>query len=362
MVASILLSTSSKHMDQALAPLCGKPLLEVMFMDGQICSDIFEAIRSMEPSSPILSLKDKEGRGILQRHLSYDMMTGPDKKIVMIPRTGFNVQFYRGQRDKDWICEPNIYRNATEESLLIDRLKTIDFTIVAEEFPPVYYARNMDVQVDMLALAQHYEMKTDMLDLTSDISVAAFFAVTKFDERIGCYTPVSDGIGCICSFFNMLGMESEDLGFRIIGLQPFSRPGQQCAFGLKLPQGTTMESLKRGRKVYFRHNRRYNQQILNIFGKEKNNALFPEELIANAAKKIRDSTYVTQRAVEQYCVEYGTIKDDLIKKLQDLRISIQDKPIFRLTKRENDALRKQFKRNPFGSIEIPIYQRLMYMP
>lgn len=337
-------------------------MLEVKFMDESICSDIFEAIRLIEPSSPVLSLKDEEGRGVLQRHLSYDMMSGLDGKTVMIPRTGLNVQFYRGQRDKDWICEPIIYRNATEESLLIDRLKMIDFTIVAEEFPPVYYARDMNVQVDMLALAQHYEMKTNMLDLTSDISVAAFFAATKFDEKAGCYIPVSDGIGCICTFFSFLGMESEDLGFRIIGLQPFHRPGQQCAFGLKLPKGTNMESLNRGRKIYFRHNRRYNQQILNIFGKEKNNVLFPEELIADVAKRIRDSTSVTERAVEQYCIEYGATKGELITKLQDLRISVHDKPVFRLTKRENDALRKQFKRNPFGNIEIPIYQRLTYRP
>ncbi len=327
-----------------------------------IHADIFEAIRAIEPSSPVLNLKDKNGQGLLRRHLAYDMMTGPNGKTVMIPRTGMNMILYRGQRNKDWICDPVIYRNATEQSLLIDRLKVIDFSLIAEQFPPVYYARQWNVDVDMLALAQHYEIKTDMLDLTSDISVAAFFAVTKYNDLKGRYEPMHSGVGSISTFFSLMGMETDDLDFRIVGLQPFARPGQQCAFGIRLPQGATLESLNRGNKIYFQHNPKYNQQIMDIFGAEKNNTLFPKERIADAAKIVRDSTVVTERAIDLYCAAHGVEKTDIKNKLKDCHIDISPKPIFRLTKKENEALRRQFRSNPFGNVEIPIFQRLMYTP
>lgn len=46
-------------------------------------------------------------------------------------------------------------------------------------------------------MAQHYEMRTDLLDLTSDIMVAAFFATNKYESKDETYRPIKEGIGCL---------------------------------------------------------------------------------------------------------------------------------------------------------------------
>lgn len=82
-----------------------------------------------------------------------------------------------------------------------------------------------------------------MLNLTSDIAIAAFFATTRCEN--GAFYPQKDGIGLISYFCTLMGMELELL-FHIVGLQPFQRPGKQCAFGVKLDKGKDLNSLDRG--------------------------------------------------------------------------------------------------------------------
>lgn len=317
----------------------------------KVYDDIFEAIRQLSPSCELLFLKDNNEQGNLQRNVTFDAIVMPNNKITFFPRTGLNIVFYRGEREEYPNCYPTLYRTDDEFNIMLGRLKTIDFMLIAKEFPPVYYAEKMGVNVDMLAIAQHYELPTDMLDLTSDIAVAAFFATTYYDEKRGIRVPMSSGIGRLKTHFFMpdndflLNGSSE---FRHIGLQPFKRPGQQCAFGIQIKNGQSFENIQQGCSIRFLHNEKQNRKILNLFGKEKYNSLFPREVIADVADKIKNANCVTKAAIKKYCTQYGVDEQQIIKKLQEHQIMILDKPIYRLTKKQNERMKIEFRNKPFG--------------
>ena len=86
-------------------------------------------------------------------------------------------RFYRGENDDfdaKYPCVPQLYRTKNikdltdqtrSEFLLIDRLKITEFELIAREFPQVKNAIKDYCNVDFSALAQHYGLKTDLLDL-----------------------------------------------------------------------------------------------------------------------------------------------------------------------------------------------------
>lgn len=329
----------------------------------KIYEDIFEAIRAISPNHPILNLKDRSNKGMLQRNLTYEALTMPNHKTFIMPQTGINIMFYRGERKIYPHCYPSLYRSSDKFEMILNQLRTIDFMLLAKEFPPVYYAEKMGVDVDMLALAQHYELATDMLDLTSDLTVAAFFATTYRDDVSKRYVAMSSGEGRICSYCFIPDNNFFETGisaFRFVGLQPFERPGRQCAFGIQLEEGQSFEDVQNGFTIRFRHQKQQNQKILDIFGEGQYNTLFPKELIADVAGKVKTSNYVTSTAIQQYCTQYGTEEHQISQMLQDHEITISKMPLFRLTRRQNEQMRKEFRNNPFGGVKI--YHRLMYIP
>ena len=91
--------------------------------------DIFEAIRAIDPHSPVLYLKDRAGRGTLLRRLSFEAIRTAGGDLVLMPRTGMNVMFYRGQTDAGRREIPTIYRNSTAEAVIADRVNLKDFAL-----------------------------------------------------------------------------------------------------------------------------------------------------------------------------------------------------------------------------------------
>jgi hypothetical protein len=66
-------------------------------------------------------------------------------------------------------------------------LKIIDFSFIIKNYPGVEYAEKDGMDIHYDTLAQYYELKTNILDLTSDIAVAAFFATNSYNKETNCY-------------------------------------------------------------------------------------------------------------------------------------------------------------------------------
>lgn len=122
-----------------------------------------------------------------------------DGSIVLTPgnQTAF---IYRGQPREYPSCVPSIYRdNSNWVNLFEARLKQCEFETVIKRHPAVRDIWQEGVHISYTGLAQHYRFKTDFLDVTSDIIVAAFFAVCRWSDSEARYLPIgeSDKLGVL---------------------------------------------------------------------------------------------------------------------------------------------------------------------
>ena len=79
-----------------------------------------------------------------------------------------------------------LYREEDKQTapyLFLERLREVEFTELIKNILSSKDFRPAPFTVDFIGLAQHYGLKTDVLDLTNDLDVALFFAM--------CHTTVS---------------------------------------------------------------------------------------------------------------------------------------------------------------------------
>lgn len=335
-----------------------------------IYDNIFEAIANLEPSNVAINLKTSDSSHIV-RNLKYNIIPMPDGTTVAFPSSPILFTYYRGENDDydlKYPCVPSIYRIKNEneridgqrnlELVLIDKLKLIDFELITEHFPQVYYAKKDFCNVNFEALAQHYELNTTLLDLTSDLLVAAFFA-THYND----FTIKTDGIGCIRRY---ISFPYDDPKFKIIGLQPFQRPGQQCALGLTLDASENFSLIST--KTLFKQNDKYNKKIHDIFYINGKNTLFPDEEISEIAKLIKKENCISSMAISKYCSDNNSAFVDIERILAKHDIVVTNSLIYSLNRNQRRKLERFYKEKPYGNISmnnasnINLFSRPMYIP
>lgn len=89
-----------------------------------------------------------------------------------------NNVFFRGHANQTYVLEPGIYRKVKDGKTLVQFEDQI-FREVVSKSPQEFVGKTT---LESLALMQHYESPTRVLDLTENSLVALFFAVNKGDE------------------------------------------------------------------------------------------------------------------------------------------------------------------------------------
>ena len=341
-----------------------------LMSDKIIYEDIFEAIRMLEAGSPVINLKDKEF-GYLQRNLHFNIMEMPDGTIGAFPPNMF-IRYFRGENndyDELYPCVPSIFRikkpeeigedgHRKQDLIHIDELKLVEFELILEQFPQVNFAIQDYCKVDFRALAQHYDLNTNLLDVTSDIATAAFFATHYYDSEKNEFRIKENGIGCL-RVYSSIGIEyNEEQPFRMIGLQPFQRPGLQCAFAVKMNKGENFANFSH--KVLFRQDVRWNQKLHDTFYPNGKNILFPNEEIADVARIVKESMEISKQAIEKYCGINEKSQDRVIQILNDNGHSIIEKLNYKLSRQQRRKLEREYKGRPYGDVQLR--SRLMYIP
>lgn len=210
---------------------------------------------------------------------------------------------YRGQNRYFPNCVPSLYRKpkeyTEEEWKVISRVRTAEFMWILMKHP---VARELQsrIVVDLVPLAQHYGFPTEYMDVTNNKWVAAFFAVTQFNDDT--YTPVDEqfeeGVGVFYVADPKENMAQQQLWFedklQTLGFQYFARPTRQHSMVYRMEEKDDFNQIAGWRKILFRHDRRASEIVYNMAWNQER--WFPKDVLSDKARMIRSEGYEVSEA------------------------------------------------------------------
>lgn len=326
--------------------------------------NIFEAIESIDPENILLSCYShyqSTGKILHSRPSdSFEVMELPDGTLGAF-QLDMTCTYYRGEPADYPSCSPSLHRLPNEKAKVIARLRATEFELDMQPFNQIIFSKMDSCHIDYTALSQHYGFATDYIDITSRLEVAAFFATQKYIGKDG-YIPQPEGIGRIRIIPYILNpfQPLEASPFKLIGLQPFMRPGRQAAFAIKLNQNKTLDE---SASVFFQQDKNCGH-IINQFFKNTANGraldsfwIFPKEAISDAAERIKTSKAISKKAIETFCRKTEYEVTEIEQLLTEAEIKIAPTPIFTLSKREKQKTINYYKSHPYGDVKL--YSRLL---
>ena len=273
--------------------------------------------------------------------------------------------YFRGENGKYNMCLSSRDRITDSEERIIKDIKTIDFELALKQFPQVYLAEKDGLLIDYTAMAQHYGLATDYLDLTYDIGVAAFFACTKFNENGAVFPTDSEyaqiRMKCLTLPDNPL---DESNRLRILGMQPFSRPARQSAVCYRMGEGEDFAG--ECCTFVFKTDPEDAAIIANCFSSPVSmnecggSWLFPEEMIVRTAETVKNTPCVSESAVEIYCERYDKDISNVLGILNARSVSIAYQDVKWISDEQRKQLEEELTPYPYGKNRIGA--RLCYKP
>ena len=211
-------------------------------------------------------------------------------RFSLKPSLRKNKFLYRGQAEFFSPCRPSLFREPEKQYYVDDIIQINEMEVLLRKYPLVklfeqgFMLMNEFIRfkVNYVGLSQHYYNRTSLLDLTSDIEVAKFFAVTQLDVDNDCYVEYKgDELGVLYYYDikadTFTTQEGHGQQVEAIGKQPFMRSGNQSGFLINLKKNDDFNLLPNVRYVFFRHNPHITSRIF----KESQNGdkYMPQEIL-----------------------------------------------------------------------------------
>lgn len=238
-----------------------------------------------------------------------DRVVDEDGRFIFLPKGIIHGLYFRGQAKFFDKCSPSLYRNKTAREIFVERVKLCEFSLLLRKHPSSqlfaegYCAALNDgsmeiheMHIDEEALAQHYGILTEYLDLSADKWVAAFFACTDYHrtpsgQRDDYVKHEGQDKGVLYVYQDVQEkLYSGEL--HPVGLQPFSRPVHQAGYVLKLNEGDNFNDQAHG--IRFRFDSGCSSIVYWLF--DQSMKIQPEEIIELKAKRIVEETTTFSRA------------------------------------------------------------------
>lgn len=292
-----------------------------------------------------------------------------DDSLYLMPVAKSYAYLFRGQGEFHNPCLPTFYRNKewTNEDVFINRIRIEEFWLMLQQYPHVRYFIDLGLNVDYVGLAQHYGLKTDVLDLTSSLKVALFFAMCDYVKDTDSYKPKLDDsmtyIGYLYAypFINELIPNNNEQRLRQlrvmpIGLQPFRRPGDQRGFSIHLENGKNFVA-----PIFsFEYTAKESQEIYEQF-----KSVLVEDELSKRTKIIANTKSFSIDAIKITAARYGykilgrkTTVTRAIDILKKHKLSIlRGNPSWNLSREERIRIYEDYKKHGAKELVSSIVQR-----
>jgi FRG domain len=266
---------------------------------------------------------------------------------------------FRGQTQRYTPCFPSLYRHYRYPAKYLHQLEEDDAaTIVANiaktflffsemrHHPVPKWAKSARVALQFTEIAQHHGIPTPLIDLSTSIEVAMFFATHDYNELSG-YSPRTEGRG-VLYIVDHAGLPKSQRGrFRSVAIQPFTRPYMQSAWSCELLMGECFEECPCLAILEFEHTAALANSMRERA--EAKGELFPPDILAVLGDAIRSMAAIPTSAVIEALKHLGPAYPQHLfgppeKLLRNAGFSIWDKyePVFskEFWDRKNPTLRE----------------------
>lgn len=252
-------------------------------------------------------LKEKGWSGFYHTAPYFEVMQLTDKQLVASPMP--ISPLYRGQSAIYEPCKASLYRGQWSKLKKFERLLQLaDFKKMLQANPQVKDLKDNGLIVNYEALAQHYGIATNMMDMTNSPLVASFFATTQYDAISDSYSPILNYISMGIIYFSPMGdLSCFSSRNRIwpIGQEALKRPGEQRAFAMIMEENSNFEMLS----FKFWHNREASLKVWELT--QGGRILFPYDPMAEKVRIMKKYRIYSMQSLEHVYAENNTFADSL---------------------------------------------------
>ncbi|NLJ59144.1 MAG: FRG domain-containing protein [Tissierellia bacterium] len=289
--------------------------------------------------------------------------------------------YYRGENALFGSSKPSIHRNAPDNPVdkivyyFIAEMKIYEFQKLISRFDVV---KKWPFDVLYRAIAQHYGIPTDWLDVTNDFEVALFFACCKYDTETNDYRPLreadfkeeKDTYGVLFkadSFIADLiyGSTEGKSGIMPIGFQPFMRCHRQYGYAYVLGEDEDLYKSETFQMMKFKHSIEFSEKVYNDM--DEGNKIFPREGLNSIQDEINQINKATTFSKEAFETAYRLLNMDkhnidIMRELQIKGIDIGASPV-KLSRQRIRNIDRKYKGIDFSKeCALPPHSRLVYLP
>jgi hypothetical protein len=281
---------------------------------------VLDIVREFRESDPPLTYLSQDESVAYGKFLEFEVVhwngttrVVPSEALNLPGRPGDRSFMYRGQTARYPTCAPSLLRSVPNDEwqikthLTLERFRVAELELVLREHPFKAVADKRGFHVDYHALAQHYGIPTSLLDLTSNVEVAAFFAVARWDGEAASFRPMETGTGVIYRFDWAAFGPGYSKFFEPVGFGPGLRPARQHAWTFRLRPGVDFQQVPHVSAFEFAHSK---AASLELFEKFDDGAwLYPPDCLASLVEKLRDLPFITMHAIRHAARQDGQPAD-----------------------------------------------------
>ena len=296
---------------------------------------------------------------------TFELLSDEEDGYVLMPTTCDYAFLFRGQGLFFQQCLPTLLRQKRDaDHLFLERMRVVEFELMLKQYPAVRFFEQEKLAVDYVGLAQHYGLLTDVLDLTSDVRTALFFAMCDYDSENDCYYPKSDDKEYVSYLYafpvinEITGCDAQTAGdflkkdLRVIGLQPFKRPGSQRGFSFHVRENNPFK----GYLYSFSYSKKDSEEYYNMMINQRN--IWEKDFIVDKTHLIRDTTVFTVDALaltnKRY--GYGESLGKMQRRMNDIGIHFSGNVPWHLCASESKSLNEVFEKE----LKLPLLQQIVH--